>query len=86
MLAPVYPRQVLQIGLCTPCDDKIFSLYAKTHDSLKTNFLCRISNQAEMLNFISHHANLINYTIASEMCKLMYSHEQLLHRNMKYFM
>ena len=30
--------------------------------SLK-HFLCRISNQAEMLNFISHHANLINYII-----------------------
>ena len=63
MLAPVYPGQVLQIGLCTPCDDNIFNLYAKTHDSLKTHFLCRISNQAEMLNFISHHANLINYII-----------------------
>ena len=84
MLGPIYPGQVLQIGLCTPCDDNtIFDLYAETRDSLEENFSCRISNQAEILNSISSRVKLINYTIASEahkVCKLfltMYSHKKL---------
>ena len=84
ILGPVYPGQVLQIGLCTPCDDNIFSLYAEPHTSLlQTNFSCRITNRTEIWNSISNHPTLINYTIASEadeMCKLflaMYSYKQL---------
>ena len=83
ILGPIYPGQVLQIGLCTPCDDNIFSLYAETHKSLQTNFSCKIINRGEILNNINSHAKVINYTIASEankMCKLfliMYSHKQL---------
>ena len=83
MLGPVYPGQVLQIGLCTPCDDNIFNLYAETLNSLQANFSCRITNRSEILNNISHHVNLINYTIASEahkMCQLfltMYCHKWL---------
>ena len=83
IIGPIYPGQVLQIGLCTPCDDNIFSLYVETHDTFQTNFSCKINNQAEMLNTISNHVNLINYTIGSEahkMCKLfltMYFHKQL---------
>ena len=83
ILGPIYPGQVLQIGLCTPCDDNIFSLYVETHDALQTNISCKINNQAEMLNSINHQVNLINYTIASgahEMCELfltMYFHKQL---------
>ena len=82
-LGPIYPGQVLQIGLCTPCDDNTFSLYAETHKSLQTNFSCTITNRAEILNNINSHVKVINYTIASEvheMCKLfltMYSHKQL---------
>ena len=82
-LGPVYPGQVLQIRLCTPCNNIIFNLYVETHDYLQANFSCKISNQAEIFNTISNNATLINYTIASEareMCKLfltIYSHQQL---------
>ena len=83
ILGPIYPGQVLQIGLCTPCDDNLFSLYVETHDALQTNFLCKITKRDEIMHNISHNVNLINYTIASEaykMCKLfltVYSHKQL---------
>ena len=73
MLGPAYPGQVLQIRLCTPCDDNIFNLCAETRDSLQATFSCKISNRAEVLNSVSNNAILINYAIASEsheMCKL----------------
>ena len=82
ILGTVYPGQVLQIGLCTPCDDNIFNLYAETLDLLQANFSCKVSNRIEILNTISNNATLINYTIASEgheMCKLfltIYSHQK----------
>ena len=82
ILGPIYPGQVLQIGLCTPCDDNIFNLHAETRDTLPANFSCRISNQSEVWNKISKYTKLISYTIASEaheICKLfltMHSHKQ----------
>ena len=83
ILGPVYPGQVLQIGLCTPFDDNIFNLYVETHNSPQANFSCRISNEAEVLSKISNDTKLINYTIVSEaheVCQLflkIYSHKQL---------
>ena len=83
ILGPVYPGKRLEVRLCTPCDGSSFSLYAETRKSLQTNFSCKITNRAEILNNISSHAKVFNYTIASEnheMCKLfltMYSHKQL---------
>ena len=73
MLGTVYPGQVLQVGLCTPCNNNTFILYVETYDSLQTNSSCRITNQAGILNTISNYNKLINYTIVSEayeMCKL----------------
>ena len=32
LLGPVYPGQVLQLGLCTPCSDETFILYTETYD------------------------------------------------------
>ena len=73
ILGPVYPGQVLQLHLCTPCSDKTSILYIETYDSLQINSSCRITNPAEITNTISHHAKLINYTIVSgapNTCKL----------------
>ena len=73
VLGPVYPGQVLQLHLCTPCSDKTFILYTETYDSLQINTSCRIPNPAEILNTISNYSKLINYTIVSEApntCKL----------------
>ena len=73
VLGPVYPGQVLQLGLCTPCSDETFILYTETYDSLQINTSCRINNPAEILNTISNYSKLINYTIVSEAphtCKL----------------
>ena len=55
MLGTVYPGQVLQIGLCTPCNNNTFILYVETYHSLQTNLSCRITNQAEILNTISNY-------------------------------
>ena len=73
ILGPVYPGQVLQLGLCTPCSDETFILYTETYDSLQINTSCRIPNPTEILNTISNYRKLINYTIVSEapfICKL----------------
>ena len=75
VLGTVYPGQVLQVGLCTPCSNSTFILYAETYESLQTNLSCKITNKAEILNTInSTYTKLINYTIISEaheMCKLI---------------
>ena len=73
VLGPVYPGQVLQLGLCTPCSDETFILYTETYDSLQINTSCRINNPSKVLNTISNSSKLINYTIVSEAsytCKL----------------
>ena len=73
VLGPVYPGQVLQLGLCTPCSDETFILYTETYDSLQINSSCKINNPAEIMNAISNYSKLINYTIVSEapyICKL----------------
>ena len=73
VLGPVYPGQVLQLNLCTPCSDETFILYTETYDSLQFNTSCRINNPSEILNTISNYSKLINYTIVSEVpntCKL----------------
>ena len=80
MLGFVYPGQVLQIGLCTPCNDNNSILYAESYDPVQTNAPCRIT---ESVNTINNHTKLINYTIVSEdhkLCKLilkLYSDTQL---------
>ena len=82
ILGPVYPGQGLQLGLCTPCSDETFVLYADTYDSLQTITSCKITNPSEIINTISNHTKSINYTIISEAsnnCKLfltIYSHHQ----------
>ena len=73
ILGPVYPGQVLQLSLCTPCSNKTFILYTEIYDSLQTNTSCKITNSSEIINTISNHTKSINYTIASEasnICKL----------------
>ena len=73
VLGPVYPGQVLQLYLCTPCSDETFILYTDTYDSLQINTSCRIPNPTEIINTISNYSKLINYTIVSEAlntCKL----------------
>ena len=81
ILGPVYPGQVLQLRLCTPCSDNTFILYANMYDSLQTNVSCRITNPTEILNTISDHTKSINYIIVSEasnICKFflaIYSHQ-----------
>ena len=75
VLGTVYPGQILQVGLCTPCSRSTLILYAETYESLQTNLSCKITNKAEILNTInSTYTKLINYTIISEayqMCKLI---------------
>ena len=48
-LGPVYPGQVLQLGLCTPCSDETFILYTETYDSLQIN-------HPEIMNDISNYS------------------------------
>ena len=81
----MYPGQVLQVGLCTPCSDSVSILYAETYGPLQTNLSCEITNKAEILNSVNNaYSKLINYTInleTYEICKLIlilsYTYEAL---------
>ena len=70
ILGTLHPGQLLQVALCTPCSDRMVSLYTEVHKSFLTNSSCRITDQTEMLNIISNYSKLINYTIVSEAHKM----------------
>ena len=58
ILGTVYPGQLLQVTLCTPCRGRPSVLYTEMHKSLLTNLSCRITNQAETLSIISNYEQL----------------------------
>ena len=72
-LGPVYPGQLLQIGVFTPCSENTSVIYAETHNNLLPSTACKISHQTELLNNINNRAGILNFTIVSnntDMCEL----------------
>ena len=72
-LGPVYPGQLLQVELFTPCSENTSVIFAETHNNLLPSTACKIAHQTELLNTINNHSGTLNYTIVSDntdMCEL----------------
>ena len=71
-LGPVYPGQILQVELFTPCTNTSV-IFAETHNNLLPSTACKIAHQTELLNNINDYSGTFNYTIVSnstDMCEL----------------
>ena len=65
-LGPVYPGQLLQVELCTPCNDKPSTLYAEVNSIHLPTTACKVAPQTETINTISNCSKNITFTIVSE--------------------
>ena len=65
-LGPVYPGQMLQVELCTPCNDKPSTLYAEINSIYLPTTACKVAPQTEIINTISNYSKTITFTIVSE--------------------
>ena len=63
---PVYPGQILQVELCTPCNDKPSTLYAEVNSIHLPTTACKVAPQTEVINTISNYSKNITFTIVSE--------------------
>ena len=59
-LVPVYPGQMLQVELCTSCNDELFILYAEVNSIHLPNSACKVAPHGET-NFIYDYAKPANY-------------------------
>ena len=70
---PVYPGQMLQVELCTPCNDKPSTLYAEVNSIHLPTTACKVAPKTEVINKISNYSKNITFIIVSEAineCKL----------------
>ena len=65
-LGPVYPGQMLQVELCTPCNDKISTLYAEVNSIHLPNTACKVAPNTDTVNIISNYSKNVTFTIVSE--------------------
>ena len=65
-LGPVYPGQMLQVELCTPCNDKPSTLYAEVNSIHLPTTACKVAPQNEIINTISNYSKTITFVIVSE--------------------
>ena len=65
-LGPVYPGQMLQVELCTPCNDKISTLYAEVNSIHLPNTACKVASKTDTVNIISNYSKNVTFTIVSE--------------------
>ena len=54
-LDPVYPGQILQIDVFTPCSENTSVIYAETHNNLLPSAACKIARQTELLIIVQKH-------------------------------
>ena len=66
VFGPVHPGQTLQIQLCTPCDNKVFVLYAEVYSIFLPDSACKVATQNEKTNTISNYSKQVSFTIVSE--------------------
>ena len=65
-LGPVYPGQLLQVELCTPCNDKPSTLYAEVNSIHLPTTACKVAPKTEVINTISNYSKNITFIIVSE--------------------
>ena len=64
-LGPVYPGQVLQLDICTPCNDEPSILYAEVISIHLPKSICNVASHTET-NIVYNYSNQANFTIVSE--------------------
>ena len=75
ILGPVYPGQMLQVELCTPCNDKPSTLYAEVNSIHLPTSACKVASQTEKIYTISNHSKNFTFIIVSEaidVCELFH--------------
>ena len=65
-LGPVYPGQILQVGLCTPFNDKSSTLYAEVNSIHLPTSACKVAPQTEIIYTISKYTKNFTFIIVSE--------------------
>ena len=65
-LGPVYPGQMLQIELCTPCNDGPSVLYAEVNSVQLPSSACRVASYTEINVIYNYYSKPANFTIVSE--------------------
>ena len=73
VLGPVYPGQVLQVNLCVPSNNEPSVLYVEAHSTQLPTSACRIAHQTELIQTITSHSAIFNFTIVTEsmeMCEI----------------
>ena len=63
---PVYPGQMLQVDLCTPCNDQLYTLYAEVNNVQLPNTTCKVVSQTDKINTISNYSKQVSFNIVSE--------------------
>ena len=63
---PVYPGQMLQVDLCTPCNDQLYTLYAEINNVQLPNTTCKVVSQTDKINTISNYSKQVSFNIVSE--------------------
>jgi len=66
MFGPVYPGQMLQVELCTPCNDKPSTLYAKVNSIHLPTTACKVAPKTEKINIISNNSKNMTFIVVSE--------------------
>ena len=72
---------MLQVKLCTPCNDEPSVLYTEGISMHLPNSTCKIASHGET-NFISNYSKVVNFTIVSETlnkCQLFLATSSLRH-------
>ena len=64
-LGPVYPGQILQVELCTPCNNELSILYAEVNSVHLPYSACKVAPHGET-NFIYNYTKPANFIIVSE--------------------
>ena len=64
-LGPVYPGQILQVELCTPCNNELSILYAEVNSVHLPYSACKVAPHGET-NIIYNYAKPANFIIVSE--------------------
>ena len=67
-LGPVYPGQLLQIDVFTPCSGNDFVIYAETYNNLLPSTACKIAYQTEILYTVNYNFKIVSEN--TDMCEL----------------
>ena len=73
-LGSVYPGQILQVELCTPCNDEPSTLYAEVNSIHLPDTACKVGLQTETIKTINNYSKMFSFTIlsnATNVCELI---------------